>query len=251
MLGGIDHVANRDRVAGAREAADRGADAVILDDGFQHRRLARTLDIVAFDATDPFGGGRLFPRGFLREPLESLSRAQAVVVTRAATVDAERRADIRRCLERACRGRTPAIWAEADHTAMRLRCWDGSERPLSDLAGKRLMACAAIGNPSAFRDTLAALGAEVVGFRVYPDHHRYGATDLDQLSADAATARADVVISTVKDLVKIRESSLTGLPLMALEIEMTITQGRDQLEQAILGAVGAQQAIPRTASAGG
>ena len=110
-------------------------------------------------------------------------------------------------------------------------------RPLDDLRGRRVLAFAGIGNPAAFRSALAALGAEVVAFRPLPDHHAYTAADLDSLAREAATARADFAVTTLKDLVKIRRQALDGLPLAALEIAIEFTAGGAELEAAILTAV--------------
>lgn len=99
VLPDVPHVADRDRVAAVRRAAAQAAEIVVVDDGFQHRRLARDLDILAVDATDPWGCGRLFPRGLLREPLSGVTRAHAVVLTRADAVARDERLAIRRRLE--------------------------------------------------------------------------------------------------------------------------------------------------------
>ena len=145
LLPGVPHLADRDRVAAAAAAATAGAEVVVLDDGFQHRRLARDLDIVAIDATDPFGSDRIFPRGLLREPLAGLGRAGAVVLTRATAVDAARRVEIRRRLEAACGGTMPPVWAEARHRPVRLRTARGGERPLEEIRAARVAAFAGIG----------------------------------------------------------------------------------------------------------
>jgi tetraacyldisaccharide 4'-kinase len=227
LLPAVPHLANRDRVAGVREAAAAGAEIALLDDGFQHRRLARDLDIVAVDATDPFGGGRIFPRGLLRESLSGLARAHAVVLTRAAAVDAQRRSDIRRVLTRACRGALPPVWVEATHRPVRLRSATSDTQSLERLAGARIAAFAGIGNPAAFRTSLAAVGANLVGFRPFPDHHAYAAADLDAIRDWAAGLRADLVVTTLKDLVKVRADRLGDAPLFALEIALEILPGGD------------------------
>jgi len=239
VLGGIEHVAMADRVAGARLAGARGAAVVILDDGFQHRRLARDLDIVAVDATDPYGCGRLFPRGLLREPLGAIGRADAVVINRAGAVDAARREAIRRHLEAACSGRTPDIWAEADHVPTALRSWDGPDRPLHDLSGMRVAACAGIGNPAAFRSTLEGLGVDLACFHAFSDHHRYSEADLRSLAARARAAGASHVVTTIKDLVRLRRAEIGGMPLLALEIALEVRTNAGPLSGAILAAVGA------------
>lgn len=236
LLPGVPHVADRDRVAAAARATAIEADAVVLDDGFQHRRLARDLDIVAIDATDPFGCGRLFPRGLLREPLRNAARAQALVLTRASSLAMADRVALRATLVAASRG-APPVWAEADHRPVGLRDAAGATRPLDELRGRRVVAFAGIGNPAAFRDSLAALGADLVSFRPLPDHHAYTAADLESLAREAAAARADLAVTTLKDLVKIRRAALGEVPLAALEIAIEFAAGGDALEAAIRAAV--------------
>jgi tetraacyldisaccharide 4'-kinase len=227
LLPDVPHVANRDRVAAVRTAEAAGAEIAVLDDGFQHRRLARDLDIVAVDATDPFGGGHLFPRGLLREPLSSLVRANAVVLTRAASVDTRRRSEIRRVLTEACRGGLPSLWVEATHRPVQLRSATSAPQPLERLRGPRIAAFAGIGNPAAFRTSLENLGAELAGFRPFPDHHAYTAADLRSLRDWTAGLRADLVVTTLKDLVKIRVEALGDIPLFAVEIALDILPGGD------------------------
>jgi len=227
LLPQVPHVANRDRVAGVQTAAAAGAEVALLDDGFQHRRLARDLDIVAVDATDPFGGGRLFPRGLLREPLSGLTRADAIVLTRATAVDARQRNEIRRRLAGACAGRLPPVWVEAAHRPVQLRSATAATQPLESLLQARVAAFAGIGNPAAFRATLAALGAELVGFRTFPDHHPYSHADRMSLVDWATGLHADLVVTTLKDLVKVQAERLGDIPLFALEIALEMLPGGD------------------------
>lgn len=240
LLPGVPHVADGDRVAAARRAAAGGAGVIVLDDGFQHRRLGRDLDIVAVDATDPFGAGHLFPRGLLREPLAGIARARAIVLTRAAAVAADRRAAIRTALEQA--GGGGAAWVEATHRPVQLRSAAGEVRPLDDLRG-RIAAFAGIGNPAAFRGTLADLGARVVDFRGFPDHHPYTVADLESLAEWASSVDADLVVTTLKDLVKARVTRLGGVPLVAVEIAIEMLSGGEELER-LVAAAGAGGACP-------
>ena len=244
VLPGVPHVANRDRVAGVRTAAAGGAEVIVLDDGFQHRRLARDLDIVAVDATDPFGCGHLFPRGLLREPLSGLARAQAVVLTRAGLVAPQERRKIRAALE-AARGAPPAVWAEAAHRPVQLRTASGSTLPLESLRGPRIGAFAGIGNPAAFQSTLAELGAEVIGFRALADHHAYTPADVAGLGAWANGLRADMVITTLKDLVKVRSQNLGTIPLFAVEIAIDMLTGEADLESLLAPMLTRARANPR------
>ena len=235
ILPGIAHVANRDRVAGARAAAAAGADVVVLDDGFQHRRLRRNIDIVAVDATDPFGCDRLFPRGLLRESAVGLARAGAVVLTRATAVDAARRAEIRDALDRACGGRLPATWMETEHRPVALRSAAGHTHPPDFVRGRRVVAFAGIGNPAAFRATLERMGADVVAFLPFADHHAYGDRDAALLADRAVALRAEVVATTLKDLVKLRRERLGDVPLLAVEIALQADGGAAELA-ALIGA---------------
>jgi tetraacyldisaccharide 4'-kinase len=229
LLPGVRHVADRDRVAAAAAAVTTGADVVVLDDGFQHRRLARDLDLVAVDATDPFGCGHVFPRGLLRERLSGLTRAEAVILTRAGNVSAARREEIRDRLAEHCGGALPGVWAEASHAPVAVRDPAGTRRGIEWLAGRRIGAFAGIGNPSAFRSSLESLGADVIAFRPYPDHHPYSPADLADLADWAKHHRVSELVTTLKDLVKLPADVGGDVGLSALEIAMVIEAGERDL----------------------
>jgi tetraacyldisaccharide 4'-kinase len=159
-----------------------------------------------------------------------------VVLTRASSIDIERRVAIQNALFARCRN-APPVWAEADHRPVGLRTAEGATRPLAELQGRRVFAFAGIGNPAAFRATLVAHGAEVAAFRPLPDHHAYTTADLESLAREAAAARAELAVTTLKDLVKIRRGTLDGLPLAALEIALDVPGGGEALEGVILEAV--------------
>ncbi|MGA0039142.1 MAG: tetraacyldisaccharide 4'-kinase [Pirellulales bacterium] len=237
LLPGVGHVANRDRVAGVKEAIDQHAARIaILDDGFQHRRLARTLDLVAVDATDPFGCGHLFPRGLLREPLSGWRRADAVILTRSSSVDAARRATIKANVLRRAVTKRP-VWAETTHAPRCLRTAEGRTSPLTMLTGTRVAIVSGIGNPHAFRNTVASTGCVITSETILPDHHHYKNSDLAQLGRAARTTAAELIVTTVKDLVKIRETEVHGVPIMALEIAIEFLQGEADLRALIDRAV--------------
>jgi tetraacyldisaccharide 4'-kinase len=248
VLPGVPHRAHRDRVLAAGDAVAAGVDVVVLDDGFQHRRLHRDLDIVAIDATDPFGGGRLVPRGLLRESPAGLRRADVVVLTRSTAVDPARRAAIHDAVT-AARGGLPPVWAEAVHAPMALRSWSGTTRPLDELRGRPVLAFAAIGNPAAFRQTLDATGAEVTSFVAFADHHAYAATDLQRLADRAAAERAEWAVTTLKDLVKVRHDRIGNTPLAAVQIALEMRAGGDSVEQAIDSALAMRRGSQPTPSA--
>ena len=228
-LPGIAHVQNPDRVAAAATAlAEHGAEVLLLDDAFQHRRIARDLDIVLLDATAPFGYGHVFPRGLLREPAAGLRRADVVCLTRADLIDERSREAI---CQQAHRLAPEALWCEATHAPAALLSNRGEQQPLAVLAGKRVAAFCGIGNPDAFRATLAGTGCEIVAWRALSDHHHYTAEDRQTIAKLADAAKAELVVCTHKDLVKVATEEIDGRPLFAIVIEMQFKAGEHALRQ--------------------
>jgi tetraacyldisaccharide 4'-kinase len=223
------HVQNPDRVAGAQHAITQGCDVLVLDDGFQHRRLGRNLDIVLIDATCPFGYGHLLPRGLLREPLASLKRAAVIVITRVDQITSDGAQLLRTRLSK---------WAGHDQItevafpATQLVNADGESQPLESLAESRLAAFCGIGNPEAFW-----AGLDTVATRAFPDHHVYTDHELDELAVWAEQHQADVLVTTRKDLVKIPRGRLRQTPLWAVDTAVEWISGRNILEDAVARAL--------------
>jgi tetraacyldisaccharide 4'-kinase len=227
-LADVPHLQNADRAAAAQFAIDEfDCQAIVLDDGFQHRRLARDLDIVLLDACEPFGYGHVFPRGTLREPLSGLRRAQVVILTRADMADVARRDAVR---QRVLRYAPDADWAEVVHAPRRLLNAAAQTAPLALVAGARVAAFCGLGNPAGFRHSLQQCGAQLVGFREFPDHHPYERSDVEELAAWIRSLDVQWVVCTHKDLVKLRLERLGEQPLWALEIEIDFLAGLDELE---------------------
>jgi len=235
-------VVDPDRVRGAgRACREDGADVLVLDDGFQHRRLARDLDIVLIDALQPFGGGHLLPRGLLREPLTSLSRAGALVVTRSDQVSGGRLRAIR---DRLAALAPAAPLALAVHRPVSVRAVGAAVDEavpfsLEELEGERWGAFCGIGNPLAFRLTLEQMGVEVAFFRAFPDHHAYSPAEVARVVAGAVEAGCMGLITTEKDAVKLERSFRESLPvpLLVLHAEIEVVEGREGLEDALLAAM--------------
>ena len=227
----VPHLQGADRVALAKIAVEElESQAIVLDDGFQHRRLARNLDLVLLDALDPFGLGRIFPRGLLREPVGSLRRAGVVVLSRADLIDQSARAAVRAEAER----RAGSLrWAEARHAPRDLIDAEGRGIPLSILEGASVAAFCGIGNPEGFRRTLSGLGVTLVGFRSFPDHHPYTAHDVAELASWSRGLGASLALTTQKDSVKLRTATLGALPLHALRIGLDFLAGEETVEGAI------------------
>jgi tetraacyldisaccharide 4'-kinase len=213
----VPHWQGPNRVAVAREALSKcQADVLILDDGFQHRRLARDLDILLIDATEPWGNGHLFPRGLLREERQGLARAGIILFTRSDQVSPSARGRLR---EAVAHFAPDAPVMETNHRPQELVSANQHVIHLDELARRRVAAFCGIGNPKAFVRTLVDLGANVVALRFYPDHHRYSDADIQSLASWARQLAKDcVVVTTQKDLVKLRLLRIGDRPLWALRV---------------------------------
>lgn len=232
----VPHLQGRDRAELAATAVEElESEVLVLDDGFQHRRLARNLDIVLIDATRPLDREYLFPRGLLREPISELRRAGAMVLTRCDQAGPDETARQREWLT----ARFPnAPVAAAVHAPAGLIGTDDRTAELGELRGKPVGAFCGIGNPAAFRRTLADLGAEVAAFRTFPDHHPYTRADVDDLRAWAGNLPTDAVIATTqKDFVKLRIAELAGRPLWAVRVGLRFLDGEAELHVRLRAAV--------------
>lgn len=202
----VAYVSEPDRRRAGEIACERfGADVIVLDDGFQHRRLARDLDIVLIDATCPFGYGHVLPRGLLREPVTGLHRAHVVVLTRCDQVSQSESARI----EARLRELAPdAAHLKCNHRVTEVEQLDGKKIE-GGLDRKRVVLFAGIAHPQSFVTTVTSLGAKVVATRWFPDHHRYTLRNLQSLLQVDRFPRHDYLVTTEKDAVKIAE--LPGL----------------------------------------
>jgi tetraacyldisaccharide 4'-kinase len=238
----VPHLQNADRVASAAVAVDElAAQLLVLDDGFQHRRLGRDFDVVLLDASEPFGFDRLLPAGTLREPVAGLQRAQAIVLSRADMLDEAGRTAIRR---RAAALNPTAVWCEVEHRPAALMAAHGDRESLDRLSQTPAVAFCGIGNPAGFRHTLDRLGCRVAAWREFPDHHAYTRDDVAQLADMLRSAQASLALCTRKDLVKLRVQTIDGVPLRAVGVELNFLAGQAELESALEPLVARALAIP-------
>lgn len=211
-------VADRDRVRGARAAVAAGAEVLVLDDAFQHRRLGRDLDIVAVAAERWTARPRLLPRGPYREPLRALGRADLAIVTRRTAPPERARAVARTVRERSGRPTAVAYLGPGEWLGP-----DGARRTGSPPNGA--VAVAGIGRPDAFFRQVAGAGVETGDRMAFRDHHTYTAADAERIEARAA---GTAVVTTAKDAVKLRRV-LPAADLWVLEQKVTFEAGREQL----------------------
>jgi tetraacyldisaccharide 4'-kinase len=228
LAGQVAVISSANRIEAASTAIKSfGANCFVLDDGFQHLRLARDLNIVTIDATNPWGGGHLLPYGRLRETPESLSRADCVVVTRCdqvADID-DLRAEISRLT-----GDRPIFPSEM--RTSRVSALKNNSESLRPPA--RVAAFCAVGNPSSFFEHLRRAGFERALEKSFPDHHIYSQDEIDALVRVAKDAGATALITTAKDAVKLRQLSFS-IPCYVLEVEMWI-ENSEELKQLVQAA---------------
>ena len=222
-----DVVVGRKRAESAA-LAETHADVFVLDDGFQHRALARDLDIVLIDATNPFGYEYVLPRGLLREPLESLQRADIVVLTRTDRVTPEGLNQTKDAL----RDMLPHVPIyETVHETRGIQTierWLAGEAPdpVQSCKGVKLLAVSGIATPQSFIDNLTAAGLTVHAEKAYGDHHAYGEDDLIDLLKEAFFSGAEAVVTTEKDAVKMApllEDSDLKIPVFVLPVGIRFT----------------------------
>ncbi|MDR2755816.1 MAG: tetraacyldisaccharide 4'-kinase [Planctomycetaceae bacterium] len=222
-LPSIPHRLNRNRVVAARDFLDSfKVDLLILDDAFQHRRIARNLDIVLLDALEPFGYEHIFPRGMLRESITSLCRADVVFLSRADLADEAQRRKIR---DRVLTISPNILWGEIVHKPQSLLSFAKTETDISAIHNKRILAFCGIGNPNAFRQTLESCGANVVELIPFPDHHQFRAEDINELEAMAKRKGIDFILCTMKDFVKIDHLISGSIPIQAVLIDIRFLSG--------------------------
>lgn len=226
LLGVSAVISDADRAAAARWAIENlHSDLFILDDGFQHLRLKRDLNILTIDATNPWGGGRLLPYGRLREPLHEMARADCCVITRAeqsTNIESLREEVRHRSGGRPVflsMTRTAGLRPLALMPALELNASNASAPlPISE-APKTIAAFCALGNPRAFFTQILANGFTLKHTRAFRDHHTYTQSDIEALEREAQARGAEALLTTAKDGVKLRALKFQ-LPCYVVEIEL-------------------------------
>lgn len=232
LLGKAVVVADANRAAAGIWAREKfGITAFVLDDAFQHRKVRRDLDIVTLDASNPFGNGRLLPAGILREPLENLKRAAAVVITRANLVEQNQIADLKRQISKlnehckifASKNKISRLIDLKDFHA-RAQILQGSEkRNITTqhllLTTKRYLAFCALGNPENFFEQLRREDFNLVETKKFPDHHFYTQNDVGKVEKLAEVKGAEILLTTAKDAVKLNDLKF-DFPCLVAESEL-------------------------------
>jgi tetraacyldisaccharide 4'-kinase len=201
LLGISAVLADKNRAsAGTWAIKNLGITAFILDDGFQHIQLQRDLNIVCIDATNPFGNGKLLPAGILREPLESLKRADAIVVTRANLIPDSK-------------------FQISDYTDAPIFISRNITNRKSKIKNRKCLAFCGLGNPENFFSQLRQDNFNLVATEIFRDHHDYSQQDADEIEHIAKMRNAEILLTTAKDAVKLRDLKFE-LPLEIVESEL-------------------------------
>jgi len=232
--------ANPSRIASANQVLREHpvADVFILDDGFQHRAVARDLDIVLLNAAEPFGFGHVLPRGLLREPLRGLARAGAIVVTHCEQVAVSAVDEIEKIVRR-YNASSPVY--RASHVPIGLRSATVSsaappDHLIDELRNTPFFAFAGIGSPRSFDAQLQGMGSSYVGHRWLGDHHSYAVADLNELQKEAKAAGAASLVTTEKDWAKVEQLAAAGMTQPIWRLDVAI-QFRADHEAGLLGRV--------------
>ena len=217
-LTGVPLLVGKDRYRAGRWAISRfGTSVLILDDGFQHLSLKRDLDLLLMDSARPLGNGFCIPRGTLREPIEQIDRATALVLTRSTGVTGSTQEP---SIVEACSHRHPIF--RCVHVPEKLYL-AGPEKSLdlASLKGKRLFAFSGIARNDSFRETITQLGGSLAGFLEFPDHHRYSSRDLRVIWKKSRELNVDNIITTEKDQVNISTDIPSTPQLLVLAVSIS------------------------------
>jgi len=220
-------VAKRREAAVELIAEETEAQLVLLDDGFQYYRMARDVDLVLLDAYTPPGSDCLFPAGLLREPYLHLSRASDIWITHSDIASEQQLAHMDRITRRYAPGASVVI---TSHALDRLATWDGEPVAIELLSKRPVIAVAGIGNPEAFFSLVAKLAEQSVNGLAFPDHHDYRSADWDTIAASAAPCEHAVIVTTLKDAVKMPDPP-AGLDVYVMHPTLDVQAGHAAVEE--------------------
>ena len=233
LIGEAAVICDADRISAAGWAIQNfGSDVFVLDDAFQHQQIARNLNILTVDATNPWGNGRTLPGGILREPVSQLSRADCVIITRS---DARTSGQLQAKIERVHPG-VPIFLSRMNPAQMREVGTNSLVTDSNQMKALSLGAFCGIGNANSFFNLLRREGYAVNYERRFRDHHNFTQTDVDEIVRDAQGKGAQAILTTAKDAVKLRSMKF-GLPGYVVEIEIEIDRA-DTLRQLISSSIG-------------
>lgn len=218
-------VVGKDRQAAADIAAHAGAQILLLDDGMQHRRLTRDFEVVVLDADDPFGQGYFLPRGFLREGVSALSRANLIILNHIPS--SERLKELKEQLVAHTKAPIVATKMEVSNVM------DFEGQPIKSIKNKRVALFCGIGQPDRFYCSVEQQGAIVVANQVYPDHFSFDGKILKNFAEESQRLGAELLICTEKDRVKLMNPVEIKLPIAWLQMQLSIVDSKEHWDNLV------------------
>lgn len=213
-------VVGKDRHKSADMAAKAGVQLILLDDGMQHRRLARDFEVVVMDICDPYGCGHYFPRGLLREGVASLKRAHLIILNHVSDA-----ADFER-VKREIRPYSKAQVVGTKMDVINIQLFDGDV--VSSVAGKKVGVFCGIAHPEYFHRTVSSLGAEITDAATVPDHKTFDVALLAEFAQECKDKGAELLLCTEKDKVKIDPTLHLALPIAWVKMRLSLVEGQDE-----------------------
>ena len=227
-LPGVVVLVDKDRVKSGRYAIKKfGCDVLVLDDGFQYRRLKHTHEIVLVDSTNPFSNGHLLPRGTLREPAAHIRRADFIFITKSNGDTEILRAKIKKLNPNAeiteCR-HSPKYFKNAYST---------DALQLEALKGKKVVALSGIASPQSFENSIIKMGATILARERFSDHYRYRPQEIIDIINNADELGADYILTTEKDAVRLPHLENPKVPVYYMRMEIEILDGYENFKECV------------------
>lgn len=236
-LEGVPVITGSQRIITGKTAINQfGANVLICDDAFQHRKIFRDIDLVLLDSQNPPGNKHILPRGRLREPIAGLRRAGAFVLTRT-----DEAGQAKSVVGKLAQAENIPIFMSIHKPKDIIKADNSRQWLVSELKGKNVCAFCGIAKPESFKNTLFAAGARVLSFNIFPDHHRYSENQLGKIKKQFIDYRADFLITTQKDAIRLQEFPEFLNIIYILRIEMGITPSMELFEKFILNELAAAQ----------
>jgi tetraacyldisaccharide 4'-kinase len=229
-LKSVPVITGAERIATGKTAVEQfGANVLICDDAMQHRQIFRDINLVLLDNRSIGGKDHVLPRGRLREPIKELKRADAIILTRAdETVQTDKK------IGELIKAKDIPVFKSIHRPKDIIKADFSEQKPVSILAGKKVYAFCGIAQPDSFHKTLSRAGTQILSFDIFPDHHRYNKSELEKIKTGFADCRADYLVTTEKDAVRLQNDREFLKILSVLRVEMEIKPSAQSFEKFIM-----------------
>jgi tetraacyldisaccharide 4'-kinase len=230
IMKGVPVITGPKRIITGETAINQfGANIIVCDDAMQHRQIFRDINLILLDNRSLSGKDHVLPRGRLREPIKELDRADAIILTR---IDETNQTDKK--IGDMIKTKDVPVFKSIHKPKEIIRGDYNAQKPISILADKKVYAFCGIAKPDSFKKTLAVTGAQILSFDIFPDHHRYNESELEKIKAGFINCRADYLVTTEKDAMRLRNDPEFLKILSVLRVEMEIMPSTQSFEKFIM-----------------